>query len=452
MKKIILIALLLMSYSNVTAKTEYTDYKLVGYTEEKREDTDLVKYELTQLNKFYREIETNIMYLERDINIGSCPYIDETDYRIQKDYDKYRMFENGEYHVVSIKSFDNYKTDVIYIDNFDTGYEENKVFEIEIYDKEQKIEYKIDKLEWLNDGIKDKGKFLKGETFKLSLDGEYEIENLKLVIYYNYNMGYESKFDIGFRNNYYDTFRETVKLDAYLDDAKITVIDVIDEDTFDSFMPRYSILTFYDVDIYTQASYYAVQKTLYKHYNLEREYFITTELDYVVGYIYDESESIPVYKILKRELVEVDENEKGDNTDEKNDIDKKGEETNPDIVIPEETLEQEKNTDKETPKEEIIKNEFVSCDKLYNSSSTTNVKNTNTTKKYPASLDTSKDATGEKIDTDLIEIETENSSNDCNCKEEDKTFTIKEFLLKSILISLMILIFTQIIHLIKCKV
>ena len=55
---------------------------------------------------------------------------------------------------------------------------------------------------------------------------------------------------------------------------------------------------------YSTSTYFVIKIPLYKHYNIERQYYIESEDEKLDGYTYDPSESILTYKVLKREIIE----------------------------------------------------------------------------------------------------------------------------------------------------
>ncbi len=337
---------------NVCALSDYTEYEFVGYSEEKRGNTDLIKYEEVLLNKFYKNIETNVYYGDLGSESVDRPYVDMVNPIVETYYDMNRNFYLECYHTVTLKSRENYSVNAIEFKNFDMGSERNIIYEIEVFVKGQKIDYEVDDLYWLNDDIYNEGKSLNMDSFILKLNEDYMLNDIEISISYKYDEAYMCNFDIDYIGDNDNYLSENVVLDLYLDDYKKTVINVMNKDEFESFMPSHNLSNYDTVKYITQCSYFTSKRYLYKYYNLSKEYYIMSELESLDGYEYDPSESVLVYKIYERKKIE---NDSDQNTDDLSN----NENTNIEKV----SLENEKtviNTvQNKTPDVEIIKDEIV---------------------------------------------------------------------------------------------
>jgi len=319
-KKIFLLHLMLLAL-NVEAKTVYTDYTFIGYSETSEEYNELVKYEETKLNKFYTLEEVNIVYEDSNKYIDQSPFIDYDDFTTTAIYSLSKENDNYNYYAL-LKTNNTYSTNKIYFRDFNTGSGANKVYEIEVYYDDIKVEYEADYYSWLNDGIKNEGSRLEGHDFTLTLDDFYDITKLKIVIYHRNEVDSRTYLFIEYVNDNGSSLSKMFDLDNSLNYNLISSIRVLTRQDSVDFLVSNNLMSEDEADFRAMIIYYVYENTLYKHYNLNKTYGPMIEDDILDGYMFDKEESISVYKVYKREIMfEIEDQGINENTINDDEID-----------------------------------------------------------------------------------------------------------------------------------
>lgn len=308
MIKLLLLFCTLFICTDAFAEPQYTEYIFDRYSETIPDTNDLIKYKPITMHKYYHMIETDILYAPKDFVSDNHVYFDENDYTISSTYYKTRLSEIETTHTVTLKSYENYLTDMIQLSMVNTGWSANYVYEIDVYDGDMLLNYTLNdnNFEWLNDDEIYKGYSMTNyESFCLVLDKPYKVENLKLKIYYIKQFTTKGTFNleflpVGFTKNIID---EEIILETTYAGNKITEINIMDEQTFNEFMPAKSLLILYEAPNLSICAYFVNNKYLYKYYNLKKEYYIDSEEKKIDGYVFDETEDYTTYKVYKRELI-----------------------------------------------------------------------------------------------------------------------------------------------------
>ncbi|HBA37216.1 MAG TPA: hypothetical protein DCY94_00705, partial [Firmicutes bacterium] len=276
-----------------------TDYEFQGYTQEKKSDDELYRYEETTFNKFYTETEKDVAFLEGK-DLQNFDRVDESLFRKQ-----YLVSENPE-----------------------SGYENERRIVICVQD-----DYRIDKI-WIEEApnffdiVKNVDIYVKGAPIDTDITTDGEIITIDLKDTYSFldiviKMNYETEGAFEFktkilRNNGRE-LRHKIELTS--DFKSVTIYSLILSE-FQEFI-RKNYFTFYEV-----LPYYYFERTFYKHYNIERTYYKDSEEASLEGYIYDPKESYTMYKEYKREKIEDPEEDSKKDEDLKNPDEPKGDEDN----------------------------------------------------------------------------------------------------------------------------
>lgn len=292
MKKIILI-LALMTWYNVQAETLYTDYEFQGYTEERLEDDELTKYEEVKINRFYELVEREITY-NNMTEPGVYDCVDLNDFIISGGYTKNPVANLLNLNVLTAKYSTNYKFSTIRINGI-TNYEEN-IKKLEFYEN----------FDFLNTTI-----FQDEETQDLIITFEKDIQIEDINIYIEYQIEEDTLVNITPENL---TSEPSDTMEVTLNKEGATLVmnftdssthkDLIDYNKLDpttTNIPRY---------------YYVIID--YKHYNIEKVYYIDSELETIDGYLYDPEESYTKYKKYTREIISSSEPENPEDKPEDN--------------------------------------------------------------------------------------------------------------------------------------
>lgn len=292
MKKLIFSLAILFSI-DVYALPMYTDYEFAGYTEHEQEEDELTKYDLVYLNKFYKLTEVDEEYLETS---DSHEFKDESDVQIETVYSKQRSEKYLNIPHIKIENQDNYLTRKIMISNIEP-IENLKIKEIEVYNLEQKMPISIPSYEKLTDGDLIEGVLIDDNEFIISLGTIVYVDNIKVIIYYETN----EEFTLTYTPmNSSGLMRISQQLVLSKEDNLIE-ISTLKSDKYAEFLEEKS----FDYEPITY--YYSYDTKKFRYYNLEKAYYIFSELDYIEGYTYDPLESVAVYRIYKREYLGEDE-------------------------------------------------------------------------------------------------------------------------------------------------
>ncbi len=266
----------------------YTDYTFEGYTYEERENTDTYKYEKIKLNKFYKLIETDSAYLEKDKD-GIYDACDSTDTKNETVYTR-SLPENVKGSAFILSKYDGNPFITKILLNSIEHYSNQKLQEIDVYNGDTKVDISIPNYDFLTDGLKEAHN-LKSKEIEIVLPYPIRLNDLKTTIYYDepfyLTHGVFDESGNSITRNY-------SSLNTMTDNTTFYSLNL---DEYENFIEKYSFpngKTNY---------YYTYDKILYRYYNVERLYHDTLELDYLDGYVYDEEESIVAYKIYKRELI-----------------------------------------------------------------------------------------------------------------------------------------------------
>lgn len=278
MKKIILL-LALITWVNVSAETKYTDYEFQGYTETKLEDDELTKYEEVTFNKFYEPIEKDIVFLPTK-ELDGYDFVDLDTIEEQRKYSKDFLDTPSIEGMIKIKSQDNYVFRELYLNNI-TNYE-NTIDDIKFYASESTLNPTITKID-------DNNLMLK------YFSRQFLVDYTTLIIKYHteteYSFNYYPKNTTGLL-----PVNVQVTLNPNLTVANISTTNATE---FETIKNTYDLTPINDV-LY----YYTYTETLYKHYNVEKNYFKDSEETELEGFTYDPTESYTMYKIYKREKIE----------------------------------------------------------------------------------------------------------------------------------------------------
>lgn len=403
MKKIILL-LTLITWVNVFANNEYTDYEFQGYTEEKLNDDEFYKYEEIRMNKFYSVEERDIEYLA-DLVTGFYEYVDPLDFKVKKYY-KYNL-PAGHYHegMISIRGESNYMTEeIVLLETFNFN---EKVSRVEIYDGDVKLNPTIHVDEEKNQVDIILGRLCFTDNLKIVFH-YYTEENYNFIItLINMSGAYRTIAPITLSNKL-----NTVTVNNLSPEVFSTFID-------ENRLPYNDILYYYSYDV-----------KFYKHYNLEKTFYKMDESDYLEGYVFYPEESVTMYKIYKRELLN-----SSDDTDKTPAEEDKIELPTPDN---DKNEQDDKNDSKDNTSNSIVINveakpEFISREEQNEQEE----KN-----KYPAVVDTTKNENSIK---DLSKLN--DRVDTLECKENKRALIFKIVGLVLIGISICMLV----VHIISVK-
>ncbi len=285
MKKIILMLLLLISV-DVNAEKKYTDYEFKEYIEEKLEDDELHKYEEVKINKFYSTTETDVTYLNTPSK-DNYQYIDTNDYYIEEKYTSFFPLISYSEGRISMEVV-SYPTDeLVFMDvqNFNENIRNVEIF----YD-----DRKLDAVTTFNQT---------SHTVNFELLYLHHLSNLKIAITHNNKEDY--KFLITLINSYGgERITKEVTLKG---NVTRTIIN------FKSAEEMHKLADENNLQYSNTMNYYVEEKRFYKHYNLQKNYYIDSEEEAIEGYTYNPNESYTMYKVYERQIIESD--DKGDSED-----------------------------------------------------------------------------------------------------------------------------------------
>jgi len=302
MRKIFILFILTLSI-NVYAESIYTDYEYIGYTFEKKDNDELYKYESIVLNRYYKEIETGIEYLEKSDTTNKK--IDEKDYKIEEVQSETKPIKYKYNQHITIKGEDNYICNKLIIKLL-SEYENLKIYEIEVFNQGEKMSVSSsDVPEMIDQDINTFPKLLT-DTFTINFKSLAYVDNLTIKIYFEN----DSPLSLNYYIHNTSGLLPIIK-DLTLDNKADSII--INTLKYDKFIPFIETNNFEYDDI---KYYYDYQKLYYKHYTPLKEYYVVSELSDINGYIYDKNESIAAFKIYRREkidhILETDQNSEKD--------------------------------------------------------------------------------------------------------------------------------------------
>lgn len=279
--------------ANVEAKVIYTDYTFEGYTYEEKENTDIYKYEKTKLNKFYKKIETDSTYLESDPE-GLYDAKDEDDTKIEYVYMPHMDDPRAEDGYVILRSTDNSMISKVQLRGI-TEYRDVHLKEIEVYDGDRQVEVDSPGNEFLFD--KDlTAQALKTSTIDIVLSEPVLANDIKFKIYYENGESFYLTYAY-FDETDNQTFSSYFPTSSNVDNISVRTVDVT---TFEQYVEKL------DYNPGKKIFGCGFNRTLYRYYNIEKEYYKTSEDKFIEGYTYDEEESIIAYKTYKREKLIVE--------------------------------------------------------------------------------------------------------------------------------------------------
>ena len=302
MKKKILLLGILFCTLNVSASPIYSDYNFIGYTLEPLTSSENYTYESLNLHRYYSTRETNIVYARLDDEISMSPYIDMNDTikgtyylggRPRYSYPKPKIYmklkESYPINTINILDFYSYEFDV---------------YEIEVFYKNKKINYEIpDNYSFLNDGDIYNGRPILSESFKITLDDYYDIKDIKIIVHYYADMYLLDFFTIEYVNESGNNYLAYIRLDNYNSEYMTESLEFKVGDAYVNFLVENNILLMEDAITNTLNTVFEYEYPLYKHYNLEKVYYINSFEDEIEGYTYDEEEDILVYKVYAKEYL-----------------------------------------------------------------------------------------------------------------------------------------------------
>lgn len=260
--------------TNVNAETQYTDYKFIGYTQERKENDEFYKYEQTKLNRFYKFVETNVQYV-RESDPYNQKYIDMSDCRMGDliSTNKNLPYDNKT-RVLTVKTESNFPTNRIELKKISNT---SSIKKIEIYAKDTLIK--------------------SYEPQEINLPDieitilETNLEELDIRFHYvstaniNLNVSIIS-----------DTDNKSLSRDITLESRYNRFsINALYSENYDNYIKDNSLMG------QNESYYFKYKVKKYRVYDLEKEYYIDSESTYFEDYVYDEEESYESYKIYKRD-------------------------------------------------------------------------------------------------------------------------------------------------------
>lgn len=325
----------IMISTNVYAKEVYSEYEFIGYTPEAKENDELYKYEKTKMNRFYKLERINEEYLEKD-GTHAQEFLDEQDIKWEDNYVQQVGYYDKPEGKITIDSLNDYTISQI------------KIYNLKDYAK-------VNKIEIVQNGalFKTIEKENISREFTLSLNDGFHIRDLEIVIYY------ETTGLIEFRLLIEDDggtpkIEKEIRLQTVMNKCTINTLETTD---FNAFVKK-TKFTVYNNMVY----YYNLRKPKYKFYDIEKVYYKDSEEREIEGYLFDEEESYEMYKIYKREKIEIEEPPSEHPKEEVEYPEENKPEEKPEDK-PEEQPENPKDEDKPTDKEEEPKDEVDATDK-----------------------------------------------------------------------------------------
>lgn len=268
MKKItFLLIISLIFLVNTNAKEKYTEYKFVGYESEKKENTDLEKYEPVKMNKFYKEVVTNSIYEDEYFTSEDYPYINRDDYIIEKSL---TLNESDVMHSLNRINF-GFEVDSVAFENI-SNEDINNV----------KIKYNGEELSNLEIVKKNSYTIFKFGKVLNSKDISIELTGINTIVRLQFNNNYINQISIN-RGN-----------------ASKVIISYKEDAEYRDMLLKLG-LNYNDHKLYV--NYYETFKKLYLFYNMEKEYYMDSEETKIDGYTFNEEESYIMYKKYVREII-----------------------------------------------------------------------------------------------------------------------------------------------------
>jgi len=294
MKRILLLFLYIILFNKVYAREEYTEYIFDSYIKEIKEENELTKYEPVLINRFYELVETNITYKEQGTLLKD-EHIDTKDYKEKRNYQGYRQYRYTNFFTNSIKIMEDYYVTEIILDNFDT--DTSSIREIEI--NNNKIDFKIEGYEFLTDKNKSYEQRINGETIIISLEKPILISELEITFFMASLNSEDFTFDIIID----DKINERVSFDMMYSESKNCIVNFKNLNELNEILVNNQIYSKTDINKLNIFSYVFYITNFYKHYFLEKNYVVESDLKELEGLIYDENESYMGYKVFKREKI-----------------------------------------------------------------------------------------------------------------------------------------------------
>ena len=305
MKKKILLLGMFFCILNVDASPIYSDYNFIGYTLEPLSESEYYKYETLNLHKYYSIKESNIVYARLDDELSMSPYVDKTDSIKGSYYLGNRPRYGYPKPKVMMKLKENYPINTINFYDFYTY--DLDVYEIEIFNKKEKINYEItSEFSFLNDGDIFHGKPLQSANFTITLDNYYDIKNIKVIVHFYADPYLLDFFTIEYVNENGNNYLALIRLDNYGTEYLSESLEFKIGDDYVNFLVENNILLMEDAVTNTLNTVFEYEYPLYKHYNLEKVYYTYSFEDEIVGYLYDENEDIKLFKVYAKEYSEDD--------------------------------------------------------------------------------------------------------------------------------------------------
>lgn len=298
MKKILFMLIFLITI-NVQAKEQYSDYEFIDYVEEAQENDELNKYEPVLLNNFYKLEESDSDYLETDWD-AEYEFIDKDDYKTEKFFSQLNLSYNRVGKVTAAPKY-NYLFNTIKITNIQ-NYQSVDIREIEVYQDDRLINTEIDAFPELKDGDKSTKVNLTNNSISIRLlPYNFYVTSIRIVIYYGNNIPLEFGLSMPPQSGMYEFKNHFIPDNK----ARSTVIDFKQTDNFNTLLSSNNLKPESTNDIVYYTEY---EKRLFKHYNLEKKYYIMSELSSLEGFEYDQDESVKMYKHYKREKIDIPDN------------------------------------------------------------------------------------------------------------------------------------------------
>jgi len=278
MKKIFLLLLTLISV-NVQAENKYTDFEFKELVEKRQNDDEFNKYVSTTFNKFYKPIEVDTTYIE-GLDTTYFTHVDPTDFQIDEYLLEREPIGYPYEGFITIESGKNYLTNHIVLEEA-YNFEEN-ISKLEAYHNETPIDVNIE-IDTINNKV------------NIYFNKDYYVNEIKLI--FNYNNKDDYNFNLIFINKDNLNKRTVEPIKLAHSTNKVTLY-TLKTDDYIAYI-RKNKFSFKN-RLYTY--YFTV--TRYKHYNIQKEYYIDSEEETIDGYIFDPTESYTMYRHYTRELLE----------------------------------------------------------------------------------------------------------------------------------------------------
>lgn len=241
MKKFLILFILILSI-NTHAQDNYTDYEYLGYTFEQKENDELYKYEQITLNRFYKTYETDIEYIER----GTKPLkkIDENDYKLEQIISENKPETYSYNQHITIKGQDNYICNKLIIKLLQS-YENLKIYEIEIFNKDQKMTTTSNDVKEMIDGNLETYQEITTDSFTINFSSLAYVDNLTVKIYFDNEEPITLNYTV---HNTSGMLK--ISKDITLDNkAEINIINSLKYDKYDPFI-ELNKFTYEDIKYY----------------------------------------------------------------------------------------------------------------------------------------------------------------------------------------------------------